>query len=530
MGGRAISPAARDGVNREDMAREDMAGLDAAAASSNHARMMKFIRRLVLVSPIALVAACAGGSGPSDRPQVGVAPSADECKIARDEHPKIIAQFGGEHPDANIRRYVSNVGRQLAAQSEMPNIEWHYTVLNSDVVNAFALPCGYVYVTRGLLALASSEAELAGVLGHETGHVTAQHTAQRLERGRTAAIGAVILGGIVGLATGSGAVGDVVTQATFAGAQPVLAGYSRDQEFQADELGVAYLSRARYDTRAMARFLEKLDADSRLTAEQMGNPGAADQFSIMQSHPRTLERVRRSAEEAKEAAQIANPRVAADEHLRMIDGMTWGGDDSSGFVKNNVFVHPGLRFRFEVPRGFRLMNSDTAVAAIGPAGARVIFDRDEKAPRGDGSQLARHLASTGVQGVEELTIDRLPAATGTGRVRTNDGQALDVRRVLIRGDGAVWRFTFVTPPNLTAQYNDAFRRTTFSFDQLTPQEAASQRPFRVRLVRVGASDTQETLAQRMATDDGLRRFQVLNGLRTGDRVPVGQMVKVIADR
>ena len=142
---------------------------------------------------------------------------------------------------------------------------------------------------------------------------------------------------------------------------------SRDQEFQADELGVGYLSRARYDTRAMASFLEKLDADSRLTAEQMGNPGAADQFSIMQSHPRTLERVRRAADEAKEVASVPNPRVAADDPLRMIDGLTWGGDEASGFVKNNVFIHPGLRFKFEVPRGFRLMNTDTAVAAIGPA-------------------------------------------------------------------------------------------------------------------------------------------------------------------
>ncbi len=492
--------------------------------------MMKVLRRSLLVSSCALLAACAGGTGPSERPQAGAAPSADECKIARDEHPKIVAQFGGEHPDANIRRYVANIGRQLAAQSEMPNIEWHYTVLNSDVVNAFALPCGYVYVTRGLLVLASSEAELAGVLGHETGHVTARHTAQRLERARTAQIGAVVLGGIVGIATGSGAAGSAAAQLAVAGSQPLLAGHSRDQEFQADELGVVYLSRARYDTRAMARFLEKLDADSHLTAEQMGNPGAADQFSIMQSHPRTLERVRRAADEAKEAAQISNPRVAGDEYLRTIDGLTWGGDQASGFVKNNVFIHPGLRFKFEVPRGFRLMNSDSAVTALGPAGAAVIFDRDQKAPRGDRSQLARHLSSTGVQGVEELTVDKLPAATGTARVRMNSGQVLDVRRVLIGGDSAVWRFTFVTHPDATAKHSEDFRRTTYSFDQLTAQEAAAQIPFRVRLVRVGANDTQEALARRMATDDGLRRFQVINGLRAGDRLVPGQLVKIVADR
>ncbi len=521
-----MSPAMWDGVNREDEA-----ALDVAVAASKDLFMMMINSRVsLLICSLVVLASCAGGSGPADRPQAGVAPSADECKIARDEHPKIIAQFGGEHPDANIRRYVAAIGQQLAAQSEMPGIQWHYTVLSSDVVNAFALPCGYVYVTRGLLALASSEAELAGVLGHETGHVTARHTAQRLERGRTAALGAAVLGGVIGIATGSSAVGSAAAQATYAGVQPVLAGYSRDQEFQADELGVVYLSRARYDTRAMARFLEKLDADSRLTAEQMGNPGAADQFSIMQSHPRTLDRVRRSAEEAKEAAQVANPRIAAEEYLRTIDGLTWGGDAASGFVKNNVFIHPGLRFKFEVPRGFRLMNTDTAVAALGPGGARVIFDRDEKAPRGDRAQLARHLASSGIQGVEELTIDRLPAATGSGRVRTNAGQVLDVRRVLIGGDNAVWRFTFVTPPETTAQHSEAFRRTTYSFDQLSAQEAAAQVPFRLRLVRVGPNDTQETLARRMASDDGLRRFQVINGLSANERPATGQLVKIIADR
>ncbi|MBL8699456.1 MAG: M48 family metalloprotease [Alphaproteobacteria bacterium] len=477
----------------------------------------------------ATLAGCAGG--PGERPVAGAAPSQSECSLAREEHPKLIKQFGGEVADANIRNYVASVGRRVAARSEMPDIDWHFTVLNSDIVNAFALPCGYVYITRGLLSLAGSEAELAGVLGHEAGHVTARHTAQRMERGNAAAVGATILGAAVGVLTGSGAAAQVAAQAAGAGAQVYLAGYSRDQEFQADELGVVYLSRASYDPRSMATFLEKLQEDSRLTAELMGKPEAADAFSIMQSHPRTPDRVRKAIEEAGDVAHVANPRIGREEYLRVIDGMAWGGDPDSGFVKNHVFIHPSLRFKFAVPPGFRMFNGESAVAALGPDNTRVIFDRVGRASEAGAAPLVNALRQAQFQNVEQITVDRLPAATGARTVQTRDGQRLDLRTVLIRGDqDVVWRFQFITPPSVTARYNDAFRATTYSFDQLTPQQAAAERPFRIRLARVGASDSQESIARRMAPSDlPLRRFQVLNGLKPQDRLQPGQIVKIITE-
>ncbi|MBM3526158.1 MAG: peptidase M48, partial [Alphaproteobacteria bacterium] len=425
----------------------------------------------------------------------------------------------------------ASVGRRLAARSEMPDIEWHYTVLNSDVVNAFALPCGYVYITRGLLALAGSEAELAGVLGHETAHVTARHTAQRIARGNAAAAGATIVGVAVAVLTGSSVAAQAATQVAGAGAQTYLAGYSRDQEFQADELGVVYLSRASYDPLSMAQFLEKLQEDTRLTAELMGRPESADSFSIMQSHPRTPDRVRKAIEEAGEVGRVANPRVGRDEYLRVIDGMAWGGDPDNGFVKNNVFIHPSLRFKFAVPPGFRMFNSDTAVAALGPDNARIIFDRVGRSAERSAEPLMNALRQSQFQNIEAITVDRLPAATGARVVQTRDGQRLDLRAVLIRGEpDTVWRFQFVTQPGVTERYGEAFRRTTYSFDQLTPQQAAAERPFRIRLVRVGPNDTQDSLARRMATTDlPLRRFQVINGLKPEDRPRAGQIVKIIGE-
>lgn len=492
--------------------------------------MSKLPAAIGLALLVATLAGCAGGAG--DPPAVGSAPSQDECRLAREEHPKIMRQFGGELSDANIRNYVASVGQRVAARTEMPNIEWHFTVLNSDIVNAFALPCGYVYVTRGLLTLAGSEAELAGVLGHEAGHVTGRHTAQRLDRGRSAAIGATILGAAVGILTGSGAAAQVAAQAAGAGAQTYLAGYSRDQEFQADELGVVYLSRAAYDPLSMAQFLEKLQADSQLTAELMGKPGAADSFSIMQSHPRTPDRVRKAIEEAGEAGRgVANPRIGRDEYLRVINGMAWGGDPENGFVKNNIFIHPTLRFRFAVPQGFRIFNGESSVAALGPDDARVVFDRIGRSAERGAAPLANILQQAQFQSVEALTVDQLPAATGTRLIQTNNGQRLNLRAVLIRGEpDVVWRFQFITPPEVTARYDAAFRTTTYSFDQMTPQQAAAERPFRVRVVRVGANDTQESLAARMAAKDlALRRFQVLNGLKPQERLQPGQMVKLVAE-
>lgn len=449
-----------------------------------------------------------------------------EAQVGREEHPKILAQFGGQYADAQVRDYVTRLGKSLAARSEMPELDWHFTVLNSDIVNAFALPGGYVYVTRGLLALASSEAELAGVLGHEIGHVTARHSAQRYSRG-TLAQGGTAIATVLGAVLLGDAGAQLAQTVVGGGAQLALAGYSREQEFQADELGVRYLARAQYDPFAMARFLEKLQADSMLQAELAGHPGAANGFSLLQSHPRTPDRVRDAIAKAGAQGRPENPRVLRDEYLRIIDGLSWGGDPANGFVKDSVFIHPNLRFRFQVPVGFRIMNNPDSVAAIGPGGAQIRFDADPRAPR---DRLAGYLRQMNLQAVEERSIDGLPAATGVGRLRSQNGNSYDARLALIGGSGTVWRFLFIAPAGGLGGFDGAFQRTLASFHQLSAGEAASARPYRIRMIRAGASDTQQSLAARMATRDAaLRRFQVLNGLDEGSALQPGQLVKIIAE-
>ena len=501
--------------------------------------------RLVRTLAVAALAASivSVGTGCSTNPATGRSSftgfmsSDEEKKVGRDEHPKILREFGGEYPDPKVRQYVQQLGESLARNSEMADLKFTFTVLNSDIVNAFALPGGYVYVTRGLMALASSEAELAGVIGHEIGHVTARHTAERYSQGTLAEAGLNILAIGVGILTGSSAAAQAAGQVGGLGAGAYLASYSRDQEFEADMLGVRYLDRTGFDDAAMASFLGKMQEETRLSAQIAGR-NDADEFSIMQSHPRTTDRVRAATEEAhKQGAVNASARVGRDEYFAVLDGMTWGGDRENGWVLNRQFIHPGLRFRFEVPQGFRLMNSERNVTARGPNGARIVFDQAPRTREGrnsaEGMTPSEYLQrvwgrNSSLSQIETVTINGLPAATAATRLSTNSGP-LDARLVTIRfNETTMFRFLFASPPAQTASLNEPYRRTTYSFARLTEREAQSAKPPRIRIVTVAQGDTAESLARRMPFDDlGAQRFRVINGL-TGTQQPrVGDRVKIV---
>jgi predicted Zn-dependent protease len=454
-----------------------------------------------------------------------------EVEVGRDEHPKILKQYGGELEDPKLRAYVDGVGQRLAQQSELPELKFTFTVLNSDITNAFALPGGFVYVTRGLLSLASNEAELAGVLGHEIGHVTARHTAQRYSRAVATGIAAAAVGVLESVFLGTNVVGQVGAQA----GQLYLASYSRDQELEADTLGVRYLAKTGYTPNAMSTFLSKLEAESALTAELAGKPGSTSDFNIMATHPRTQDRVREAIAAAREqGAAPAEARVGHDDFLNAIDGMAYGGDRKSGFVRNRVFVHPALRFQFEVPPGFVMANSDRNVAARGPNDATILFDRESK-PQVTGVPMTNYLSavwgrSLRLQNVERLLINEMDAATAAARVQGNNG-VRDLRLVAIRYDATtIYRFLFVTQPADTAGLSEWLRRTTYSFRKLTEAEAARATPAKIRVVTVGTTDTVQSLAKRMAFDTAQeQRFRLINGLQPGDSVRPGERVKIIAD-
>ena len=446
-----------------------------------------------------------------------------ERRIAESEHPKVLAQFGGEYGDPALKSYVTGLVRTLGQASNRPDIDYRVTILNSPIVNAFALPGGNLYVTRGLLALAGSEAELAGVLAHEIGHVTARHTAQRYGRSLLASSAA----GLVGLITDSPA----INQAVQSSSQVWLRSFSREQEFQADELGVATMARAGYDPLAMAWFLRHLQQHAELQAVLAGRlPAEADAFDLFATHPRTAERVQRAIEKAGLDGGFGG-REERGAYLRRLDGMLYGDDPAQGFVRGREFVHPGLRIRFEVPAGFQLLNGAAAVIAAGPGGATIRFDNAPE--RFTGTMRAyiteRWVRTAVLSGIEALSVNGMDGAAALARAATGAGP-VDVRFVAIRAaPDIIYRFQFVLPAAATQLWPE-FGKVTASFRRLSAEEAAALGPQRLRLIQAGISDSFDSMAQRMAAPDRrVERFRALNGVKPGEQPVMGRLYKIVGE-
>lgn len=499
-------------------------------------------RRLALAGLLAFAAAgglvgCAQNAATGRSQFTAFVSPEEEAQIGREQHPQVLAEFGGAYDNPQVAAYVQKVGETLVAHSELKGRPFRFTVINSDIYNAFALPGGYVYITRGLLALMSSEAELASVLGHEVGHVTARHTAERISRAQAANIFSSVLGIGVAILTGSGDAGNLAAQATGSGAAVWLAGFSREQEFEADKLGVRYMAADGYDPREAADMLAKLGDGVRLSMKELGRPPeSADEFSIMQSHPRTADRVVAATDAARAQGMVvaARPRIGEDAYFDAIDGMAFAGDAESGFVRGNVFTHPKLKFRFEAPKGFRIVNGEDAVRATGPDDASIQLDA-KPAPRGvEPVDFLVGIWAKGVRlrNVEKIDVNGLPAATGALVGNGRKGQ-VTLRLVAIRHpDGSYYRLMFVAPSASVAKFNEAFRRATYSFRALGEAEARAAEPLRIRIVTVRPGDTQESLARRMATQDefDLERFRIYNGLKPGEALAPGRRVKIVAER
>lgn len=482
-------------------------------------KTMRMLSLTVLAALSALSLAACSTNPATGRPMVSFVSPQDEQRTGREMHPQILKEFG-RYEDERAQAYVDRIGQSLVPHTELPNAQWTFTVLDSPIVNAFALPGGYVYVTRGLMALAQNEAELASVIGHEMGHVTARHSAQR----QTAALGAGLVGVLVGAVTGSGD----LANATMGTGQAMVSGYSRDQEFEADNLGIRYIARRGYDVNASGDFLARMGEASRLEAAMMGQPGKVDQYNIMSTHPRTPDRVERAAREAK-ASGASGTRLDRETYLAAVDGMVYGDSAAQGFVRGQRFVHPRLGIGFEAPPGFRLFNRSDSVVAQNPNGAAIVFDGTAN-PGGSMENYVARVTGNGARDIEALQINGLDAATGSIRGRIGN-QSVDARIVALRYDSrTIYRFMFVSPVSATAGLQPAFVRTAQSFRRLSEGEAGSLRPYRVQVTTVRSGDTVQSLSARMPFPEFREeRFRLLNGLTGGGTLRTGQQVKIVTE-
>ena len=449
----------------------------------------------------------------------GLSPE-DEKRVGRDQHPKILEQFGGAYDDPKLARYVDSIGQFLAATSHAPRIGYTFTVLDSPIVNAFAVPGGYVYLTRGLLALAGNEAEIAGVLAHEIAHITARHGARRQTKGTLASLGLAVLGAV----TDSPA----LVSLGRVGAHAVLSAYSRKEEHEADEIGVTYLSRAGFDPGAMSSFLATLKRQSELEASKHGR-SARPGLDFLATHPRTRDRVERAVAAARRTT-VTDPITARNIYLAKIDGLMFGDGPEQGFVRGRRFVHPVIGFEFEVPPRFRLLNAEHSVTGFGPGEARMHFDLQPIAP---GRPLGRYLRDGWAPRVrlthyERFRVNGMRAATALAR--GSDGRGARLVAIRFRDD-TVARFLFVPSGRPGSGYDRRYRAAAASFRRLRAWEAQSVKPWRIAIHEVGPGDTVDRLVERRfapGVERPRRLFRLLNGLARGEP-RIGDRVKLIVE-
>jgi predicted Zn-dependent protease len=463
-----------------------------------------------------------GGDGGVASDQLAAAPTAtgrvdpNEVAIAQREHPKIVAAFGGTYEDREAELAVASVVGRLVAASPEPWRSYRVTILNSPAVNAFALPGGYVYVTRGLLALANDTSEMAAVIAHEMAHVTARHAFLRAQKAEAAAVASQAVQDVVQ--------DPAVQRVALASTQVSLARFSQIQELEADRIGIATLAKAGFDPFGSPRFLTSM---SRLAAWKNGLPeDDTGSIDFLSSHPSTPERLTQAREVAT-ATGITDGEVDRDGYLSRIDGIMYGDDPVEGYVRGRQFLHAKLGFGFEVPDGFQLDNTQKAVLATNADGVAMRFDGADVTA---GSDLVTYITSGWVNGLDSqsvrtVSIAGLPAATASASAR-----GFTYRIAVIRFNDQAFRFLFATRSD-TAALERAFTTTVASFRALSEAEKSSLAPLRIRVVTVGPGETVASLVRRMVPmDRSVVLFRALNGLAANEEPQPGSRVKLIVDR
>jgi predicted Zn-dependent protease len=475
----------------------------------------------------ALVLAACTASPPTLTPQASLSAPAKqaEAPVAPDvlrEHQRILATYGGVYNDPRLQAVIEQTVERLVAASEKPDLHYKVTMLNSQSVNAFALPSGQLYVTRGLIALANDDSELASVLAHEMGHVIARHAELREEQAREAdLVNRVVTDVVTDPAAGAMAL---------AKSKLALASFSRSQEFEADAIGIGIASRAGYDPYGAVRFLTAMEQNSDLKPEQSSaiNPAAAD---FLSSHPATPERITQALANARQyrapadgGQDLAQAKAA---YLGDIDGMVYGEDPSEGFVRGRRFLHPKLGFTFTAPDGFTLDNTAQAVLGIKHGGGEALRLDVVRVPAEQ--TLAEYLTSGWIENidpatVEDITVNGFPGATAAAK-----GDQWDFRLYAIRFGSDVYRFIFAAK-HRSSDSDRAFRESIGTFRRMSIAEIEAAKPLRLKVVAVSPGDTVDRLAGKMTVaDHAAERFRVLNGLGPADRLKPGSAVKIVVE-
>lgn len=489
---------------------------------------MRMNRLFLSCGLFALVMACGSESGSKTKAiPLATSISQKDKEAGAKAHPELMQEFGGAYQGPQSA-YVVNVGRKIASQSSLSSVQSDFTVtlLNSSVNNAFAIPGGYVYITRQLMALCNDEAEMAGVLGHEVGHVAAMHSQRRQKAATRNAIGGTLLQILTQATLGSSGLGGLLQQAVGTGAQLLTLKFSRSQEYEADDLGIRYLAKGGYDPKALSSMLASLAAQSALDARLAGQ--TKDMPEWASTHPDPASRVQRALQRARDTGST-NTLRNRDAFLSAINGVIYGDDPKQGIINGSQFIHPDIKIAFTAPAGFTMMNGTQAVSVSGSSG-QAQFSGGPYSGNLDSyvTSVFRAFAkneSFTPPSIQHGSVGGMNTAYTTVRANGQSGP-VDVT-VIAYELSANQAFHFITM-TAAGQGFGPFAGMTQSFRRISAQEAAAVKPRRLAVVSVKAGDTLATLSGRMAYDDyKMERFLTLNALTASSQLTPGQKVKLV---
>lgn len=484
--------------------------------------MFRFVQIISLFAALSLfLAGCTTNPATGEQQFTAFMSPSQEAHVGAQEHEKIAQLYGTGHIDPALLDYVNRIGQKVAQHTERNDVRYKFFVLDTPMVNAFALPGGFVYVSRGLVTQANSEAELAAVIAHEIAHITARHSAERYSHGVVSTLGAAVLSAALDDPTASRALG--------VGSELYIKSYSRSQEHQADELGIRYLHRAGYDPMAMSSFLTNLENYTALESRLAGK-GQSAGFNYFSTHPRTADRINETIALAGHYQQ--GGVIGRDDYLRNIEGTVYGDSARQGFLRGDEFVHPEMGFAFYVPPSFHLNNQPSQIVATHPSGAVIVFDGAGNRNRADAVTFLTQIWMRGepLSNVERIDINGMDAATASFPGRVND-RAVTVRIVAVEWSPQMFlRFQMAVPNGADDNLVNALKKVTYSLRRLSESEKRNLQPYRLDVVTAGAGDSAASLARRMPYDSLLEtRFRVLNGLTADAAVQTGRLYKVVSD-
>lgn len=479
--------------------------------------MVRATRRMGPVLGVLLLGAmlpgCVRNPATGER-QFSLISESQEIQLGRDYDAQLVGELG-LYPDPALQDYVHQLGSKMAALSERPHLPWTFRVVDDPIVNAFALPGGYIYITRGILAHLNSEAELASVIGHEIGHVTARHSVSRMSTQQLAQLG-------LGIGTILRPELETVANVASAGLGLLFLKYGRDDERQADDLGLRYMDRAGYDPREMPGVFSILEAVSEAS-------GAGRIPEWLSSHPDPGNRRERISGQVATMTGLEGRAIERSSYIRRLDGLVYGDNPREGFFRGSEFLHPDLAFRLTFPAGWTTRNTKQAVVAISPNEDAILQLTLAEGATSPSDAANRFFRQSGVRpgSSQTTTINGLPAVTASFSAQTQSGWIWGAVAFIAYGDH-VYQFLGYAPEARWGANQDQIVRAIESFARLTDSAALGVQPMRIRAVTIDREMTLEAFARTYAPGVDVQTVALLNNLRPTAVLVPGQVVKGVS--